>query len=88
MMSMRIKMNCCFCGKAHNVVVSKSDYRRYVEGELVQRAFPYLNATEREQIVSGMCPKCQADLFGSDEDDFEDVSACMRESLESTGQWW
>ena len=53
---------------------------------------PTLSATEREQLISDICPACQANLFGEDleedEDEGDDISACMRESLEFTGQWW
>lgn len=78
---------CPFCGEVHTVSVKESDFCRYRNGELVQRAFPYLTATQREQIISGMCPECQKDIFG-DDDEEDDYQECMAESLASTGQWW
>jgi hypothetical protein len=30
---------------------------------LAQDAFPYLSATEREQLISHICPDCQHDIF-------------------------
>ena len=64
----KLEINCVFCGKTHTVEVKEKDYRKYLNGELVQKAFPYLNATQREQIISGICPKCQESIFGSEEE--------------------
>ena len=60
-------MQCPFCGTPHAVTVNAEDYIKYEEGALVQVAFPYLNATERESIISSMCPDCQAKIFGEEE---------------------
>lgn len=84
---------CPFCGCEHVVNVKAESVFAYECGELVQKAFPYLNATEREQIVSGMCPDCQKDIFGDDDDEDEytgesDYDEAMAESLAFTGQWW
>jgi len=64
----KLKIMCVLCGNFHSVMVKKEDYVKYLEGELVQKAFPYLNATQREQIISGLCPKCQEDMFGSEKE--------------------
>lgn len=89
----KLVMVCPFCGEVHVVEVREADYCKYRNGELVQKAFPYLTATEREQIISGMCPECQKDIFGDEEDEDEytgeaDYDEAMAESLASTGQWW
>lgn len=60
-------MTCPFCGKKHKVEVVGSDYFTYMDGELAQNAFPYLSATEREQIISHICPACQESIFGGEE---------------------
>ena len=57
-------ITCPFCGQEHSVAVLEDDYINYVNGELAQYAFPYLTATEREQIISGLCPECQISVFG------------------------
>ena len=75
---------CPFCGGEHFVKVALEDFVKWQCGELTQTAFPYLNATEREQVISGMCPDCQKDIFGEE----EDADECLAESLASTGQWW
>lgn len=59
-----LMITCPFCGKDHSVSVNVADYIRWTNGELVQNAFPYLSPTEREQIISAICPTCQRDIFG------------------------
>lgn len=57
-------MTCPFCGTEHYVTVPESCYHRWIEGELVQDAFPMLSVTEREQLISHLCPACQVEVFG------------------------
>ena len=57
-------ITCPFCGKEHTVEVLEESYLLYQGGALAQRAFPYLTATQREQIISGLCPECQREVFG------------------------
>jgi len=33
------------------------------EGKLIQYAAPQLTATQREQLISAICPACQGDFF-------------------------
>lgn len=54
---------CPFCGQVHDIFVNLVDYFDWRDGVLAQCAFPYLTATEREQIISGICPDCQKDIF-------------------------
>lgn len=90
--SVMITIVCPFCGKEHSVEVSERAFYEWQSGALIQSVMPTLSATEREQLISHICPACQANLFGEDpeedEDEGDDISACMRESLEFTGQWW
>lgn len=71
--NLELTIVCPFCGNFFSVAVREEDYIRYQEGALVQNAFPYLTATEREALVSGMCPACQNTYFGEEyeEDDWE-----------------
>ena len=69
--NMKITNTCPFCGNRHVVWVDNVDYASWRGGALAQNAFPYLNSTEREQLISHMCPQCQVSIFGED-DDFED----------------
>ena len=96
--SVIISMVCPVCGNEHTVEVSEYAYYQWEDGTLIQDVMPTLSATEREQLISHLCPSCQKDIFGVDDDPEieeiedddveEDVDACMRESLEFTGQWW
>jgi len=86
-----VSIVCPFCGNEHFVTVGEESFEKWQNGELAQNAFPYLSATQREQLITQVCPKCQDKFYGSDEDEEdeeEDVSAIMAESLASTGQWW
>lgn len=65
-MIMRIDVSiiCPFCGEDHAVEVNLAQYEAWQNGELIQNAMPDLTPTEREQFISGLCPKCQAEMFG------------------------
>lgn len=58
---------CICCRQGGTLIVWEDDYNRYVNGALVQDAFPDLVAPVREQIVTGTHPECWIKLF-SDED--------------------
>lgn len=59
-----IGITCPFCGDEHYVEVPLEELEAYENGALAQDAFKSLDATEREQIISRMCPQCQAKIFG------------------------
>ena len=63
---------CPFCGHANEIEVNEADYWNWQNGELVQNAFPYLTASKREMLISGICPKCWAKTFGEEEDEEEE----------------
>lgn len=55
---------CPSCGEKHTVYVPADGYYKWVNKDMyVQDAFPNLSATEREQLLSGLCPRCQAIVF-------------------------
>jgi len=60
---------CPFCGRANEVEVNEMDYLDWQDSVLVQDAFPYLDANEREMLISGICPTCWARTFGGEGDD-------------------
>ena len=63
-----IATHCPICGRTLFVTVDVLDWDDYCQGELAQDAFPYLPATEREMLISGICPACQEDVFEAEED--------------------
>ncbi len=64
-----LEIVCPFCGGFHFVNVFENALNLYEDGALIQDAFPNLSATEREQIISGICPQCQESIFGGDNDE-------------------
>lgn len=64
---------CPVCGKMNQVEVYKADFEAWQNGELIQRAMPYLSANEREIIQTGTCAKCWDKLFGEPEEEEEDL---------------
>ena len=58
-----ISKTCFSCGKVSVVKVKQEQLFKYNAGALVQDAFPDLSRTEREILVSGMCPNCQSRAF-------------------------
>ena len=61
----KVKRVCPFCGEDNTVTVEFEDWVYYQRGidVLIQYAFPYLSAEEREIIISGICPKCGGSVF-------------------------
>ncbi len=64
-----ITTTCPFCGKSHGVKVSAADFWEWNDGALVQDAFPYLSADEREMLISGICPTCWDKMFGGEDEE-------------------
>ena len=54
---------CPQCGAESEIHVNEHDYENYKNGDLVQNAFPYLSAEDREKLISGVCEKCWAEIF-------------------------
>ena len=54
---------CPICGGANYIAVNEMDYLDWQDGMLAQDAFPYLNADEREMLISGICPSCWSRMF-------------------------
>ena len=61
---LNIGRRCPFCNTVTVVTVDEDGLNAYNEGALVQKAFPDMSATDREVLISGICPKCQDDIFG------------------------
>lgn len=60
-----VNIKCPICGNKHEVKVNPQGYYDWaLGGALIQRALPELSPTEREQLISGLCPKCQRTIFG------------------------
>lgn len=62
-MRINIEIICPFCGAEHSVEVDLAQFEAWKNGELIQNVMPDLTPTEREQLISRICPKCQAEVF-------------------------
>ena len=66
-------VTCCpFCHEAHEVAVNEMDYLDWQDGKLAQDAFPYLSASDREMLITGIDEDCWNGMFGADEEEEED----------------
>lgn len=64
------EFTCPLCGKTHFVQFDYEEFKKWERGKSAQEAFRSLTSTEREQIISHICPSCQVDIF--EEDLFEE----------------
>lgn len=62
-----VEIGCPFCGSKHTVTVNESAFYAWQDGALIQKVMPELSATEREQLISHICPSCQIKMFGEEE---------------------
>ena len=63
-----VEIVCPFCGQIHYVTADRKGFEVWQRGGLIQKALPDLTAGQREALISGMCPDCQSDIFGTEED--------------------
>jgi hypothetical protein len=62
-----LTLRCRQCNKQYVFTVDHDDYNRWIEGELIQRAMPYLNADQREMLISKTCGPCFDKMFGPEQ---------------------
>ena len=62
-MRINVEITCPFCGEDHAVEVNLARFVAWQNGELISNAMPDLTFTEREQLISGWCPNCQAKIW-------------------------
>ena len=60
---------CPFCGRGNEVEVNEMDYLDWQDGASAQDAFPYLSASERELLITGICPTCWDSTFDDAEEE-------------------
>jgi hypothetical protein len=57
-----LKGQCPHCSEEFVLVVYTEDFIKWRNGALVQDAFLYLSADERESLISGTCKSCWSDI--------------------------
>lgn len=60
---------CVVTGKEQRVTVKANDLFRYRQGGYVQNCFPYLSASDREFLISGLSDEGWKSTFSSDDDE-------------------
>lgn len=64
-----ITKRCMCCRKFVRIEVLEEDYKKYVNGALIQNAFPNMRVADREFLISGICEDCQNDIFIEDDEE-------------------
>lgn len=63
-------VDCIHCNETYPIKVNPMDFSKWMMGEtLIQDALPYLNAGERELLISNTCDTCWDEMFGASSDD-------------------
>jgi hypothetical protein len=60
-------LRCRRCKEFRYIQAFQEDVNKWLDGELIQDAMPYLSADDREMLKSRICPKCWESMFGSDD---------------------
>lgn len=62
-MKQPFKIPCQSCDYVGILYLDSADIDKYLAGALVQNAFPYLTADQREMIISQTCNVCWDKMF-------------------------
>lgn len=63
-----ITPTCPHCGKRGALEVDTIAYNNWKEGgALIQEAFPDMDKADREQLITGIHPKCWIEIFKEEE---------------------
>ncbi|MCH9846155.1 MAG: hypothetical protein K0U53_01430 [Betaproteobacteria bacterium] len=66
---MVVTIPCPMCGYSTDVCVSRPSHNAWREGAPIQQAMPYLDANEREALITGICAECWDTHMTSDEEE-------------------
>lgn len=61
---MMITAMCPYCERLTELDVPDAGYKAWMDGELIQDALPMLTDSEREVLLTGICPTCWDELEG------------------------
>lgn len=54
---------CPICKQNTMIAIPTETYDKWTTGMPIQKAWPEGSATDREVIITGICPKCQEEIF-------------------------
>jgi DNA-directed RNA polymerase subunit RPC12/RpoP len=60
---MTLKIECRECSQMVTVQAKEEDVLRWVQGELIQKALPYLSEDDREMLITRTCSECWKKMF-------------------------
>lgn len=61
--------SCIVTGKDYKVEAKRQSFVDYLNGAYIQDAFNYLNADDREFLLSGYSPEGWIEVFGEEDED-------------------
>ena len=69
MKKFKVSVPCKFCRTTHVIEVTEDSFAEWNSPDRrnIQFVFPYLSASERELLISGMCDKCWDETFSEKE---------------------
>ena len=62
-MNTTLSLKCHHCEASQRVSVNYADVQAWKDGALIQDALPYLNADQRELLISKTCGPCFDKMF-------------------------
>lgn len=62
----KLQVTCKLCKHTYTVLVEADGYKRWKQGELIQRALPNVSADACELLKSRICGTCFDKLFNDD----------------------
>lgn len=63
-MNIKERCKCPSCSKKYVVIMPLYNFKRWKCLDMsIQDAWPEGSATDRESLISGLCPSCQAEIF-------------------------
>ena len=68
-MNTTMNLQCVHCDETHQINLNYEDVQAWKDGTLIQEALPYLNADQRELLISKTCGPCFDKMFGVDFDE-------------------
>ena len=57
-MNKSISIQCPECKRHQIIEVKEEDFNKWRSGTIIQEAFPYLSASQREALITGLCQQC------------------------------
>ncbi len=65
-----ISNTCFICNEENEIYLFQKQYLEWMDGLLIQDAFPTLSFEQRELIKTGIHPDCWNKIYPPDEEDF------------------